>query len=49
MKDDPHAYYKKVIAPFKGKLELWIKKNIFMVDVKLINYRMDNYFPKNKI
>ncbi len=50
-KDDPHAYYKKVIAPFKGKLELWYQeKTSFMVDVKLILITAwIIIFPKSKI
>ncbi len=35
--DDYHEFYKKVIAPYKGELEMWYQKNnsIFL-DIKLI-------------
>lgn len=36
-KKDPHVYYKEVIAPYKGELEVWYKKNIsFITDLRLI-------------
>lgn len=35
--DDYHEFYKKVIAPYKGKLEMWYQKNnSFFLDIKLI-------------
>ncbi len=35
--EDPHIYYHRVLAPFKGKLELWYLKNrSFLIDLKLI-------------
>tara|TARA_Y100001958_G_C21235165_1_gene561432 strand:- start:461 stop:1132 length:672 start_codon:yes stop_codon:yes gene_type:complete len=35
--EDPHEFYKRVIAPYKGELELWYQKNIsFFLDIKLI-------------
>jgi len=35
--EDPHVYYKKVIAPYKGELELWYQQNrSFMTDLKII-------------
>lgn len=34
---DPHEFYKKVIAPHKGKLEIWYQKNSsFRLDILLI-------------
>lgn len=34
---DPHEFYKKHIAPYKGELELWYQKNITIwTDLKLI-------------
>ncbi len=34
---DPHEYDRKVIAPYKGELELWYQENLnFLTDVKLI-------------
>ena len=35
--EDPHEFYKRIIAPYKGKLELWYQKNSsFFLDLKLI-------------
>ena len=35
--EDPHDFYKRVIAPYKGELEMWYQKNkSFMLDIKLI-------------
>lgn len=34
---DPHRYYKKFIAPYKGKLEMWYQKNnSLLLDFQLI-------------
>ena len=34
---DPHEYDRKVIAPYKGELELWYQKNqSFLTDAKLL-------------
>lgn len=34
---DPHEYYNAVIAPYKGKLEMWYQANAsFWVDLKII-------------
>lgn len=34
---DPHEYDRKVIAPYKGELELWYQENLsFLTDVKLV-------------
>ena len=35
--EDPHEYYKLVIAPYKGQLEMWYQKNkSFYLDLQLI-------------
>ena len=35
--EDPHEFYKKVIAPYKGALEMWYQKHrSFVLDLKLI-------------
>ena len=35
--EDPHVYYKKVIAPYKGDLELWYQKNrSLLTDFKIL-------------
>jgi lipopolysaccharide/colanic/teichoic acid biosynthesis glycosyltransferase len=35
--EDPHIYFKRVIAPFKGKLEMWYQEHrSFLLDFKLI-------------
>jgi len=35
--EDPHIFYKRVIAPYKGKLEMWYQSNhSFILDLKLI-------------
>ena len=35
--EDPHEFYKRVIAPYKGKLEIWYQSNCsFFLDLKLI-------------
>lgn len=35
--EDPHEFYKRVIAPYKGELEMWYQENLSLVlDVKLI-------------
>ena len=35
--DDPHLFYKRVIAPYKGKLEMWYQSNCsFLLDLQLI-------------
>ena len=35
--EDPHEYYKRVIAPFKGELEMWYQENrSFTLDMQLI-------------
>ena len=35
--EDPHVFYKRVIAPYKGELEMWYQSNrSFLLDLKLI-------------
>ncbi len=35
--DDPHKYYKRVIAPHKGELEMWYQDHAsFLTDLKII-------------
>ena len=35
--EDPHEFYKRVIAPYKGELEMWYQDHkSFFVDLKLI-------------
>ena len=35
--EDPHEFYKRVIAPYKGDLEMWYQKNqSFTLDLQLI-------------
>ena len=35
--EDPHQFYERVIAPFKGELEMWYQENrSFFLDLKLI-------------
>ena len=35
--EDPHEFYKRVIAPYKGKLEMWYQLNCgFFLDLQLI-------------
>ena len=35
--EDPHVYYKRVIAPYKGDLELWYQKNrSLLTDFKIL-------------
>lgn len=35
--EDPHEYYKRVIAPYKGELEMWYQENkSFFLDLQLI-------------
>ncbi len=34
---DPHVFYKEVIAPYKGDLEIWYQNNLTLItDIKLI-------------
>ena len=35
--EDPHEFYRRVIAPYKGELEMWYQKhNSFILDLQLI-------------
>ena len=35
--EDPHGFYKRVIAPYKGELEMWYQSNCsFLLDLELI-------------
>jgi lipopolysaccharide/colanic/teichoic acid biosynthesis glycosyltransferase len=35
--EDPHEFYKRVIAPYKGELEIWYQSNCsFLLDLQLI-------------
>ena len=35
--EDPHEFYKRVIAPYKGELEMWYQGHkSFLLDIKLI-------------
>ena len=35
--EDPHEFYERVIAPYKGELEMWYQKhNSFILDLQLI-------------
>lgn len=35
--EDPHEFYKRIIAPYKGELEMWYQKNrSFLLDFQLI-------------
>lgn len=49
--EDPHIFYKRVIAPYKGKLEMWYQSNrSFLIDLKLIFITAwVILFPKSKL
>lgn len=49
--ESPHTYYQKVIAPYKGELELWYQNNqSFIIDFKiLIMTGWVVLFPKSKL
>ena len=49
--EDPHEFYKRVIAPYKGELEMWYQKNrSFYLDIKLILLTaFVIFFPKNRL
>jgi len=35
--EDPHEFYKRIIAPYKGELEMWYQQHkSFFLDIKLI-------------
>ncbi|MDB2463633.1 sugar transferase [Flavobacteriaceae bacterium] len=49
--EDPHKYYKKVIAPYKGELEIWYQNHrSFSLDLQLIFLTACVIlFPKSKL
>ena len=49
--EDPHQFYKRVIAPYKGQLEIWYQEhNSFFLDLKLIFITAwVIFFPTSKI
>ncbi len=49
--EDPFDYYKRVISPYKGKLEIWYQQNrSFILDIKLIFLTVwVVIFPKTRI
>ena len=50
-KEDPHGFYKQVIAPYKGELEMWYQDhNSFFLDLQLIFMTAwVIVFPKSKL
>ena len=37
IEEDPHEFYKRIIAPYKGELEMWYQSNCsFFLDLQLI-------------
>ena len=49
--EDPHDFYRRVIAPYKGELEMWYQKhNSFILDLQLIFMTAwVILFPKSKL
>ena len=49
--EDPHKFYKRVIAPYKGELEMWYQKhNSFILDLQLIFMTAwVIFFPKSRL
>lgn len=49
--EDPHEFYKRVIAPYKGELEMWYQKHrTFSLDLKLIFLTAwVIFYPKSKL
>ena len=49
--ENPHTFYKRIIAPYKGELELWYQKNrSTSLDFKLIFLTIwVIFFPKSKV
>ena len=49
--EDPHEFYKRVIAPYKGELEMWYQNNnCFFLDLQLIFITAwVIFFPSSKI
>ncbi len=50
-KEEPHAFTKRVIAPYKGELELWYQKNASIwTDIKIILLTAwAIFFPKSDL
>ena len=49
--EDPHEFYKRIIAPYKGELEMWYQSNnSFFLDLQLIFHDCLGYFvPTSKL
>ena len=49
--DDPHKFYQRVIAPYKGELEMWYQSNnSFLLDLQLIFLTAwVIFFPSSKL
>ena len=49
--EDPHEFYKRVIAPYKGDLEMWyLQHNSFFLDLQLIFITSwVIFFPNSKL
>ena len=49
--EDPHEFYKRVIAPYKGELEMWYQEhNSFFLDLQLIFMTAwVIFFPQSKL
>ena len=49
--EDPHEFYKRIIAPYKGELEMWYQSNnSLFLDLQLIFHDcLGNYISKLKI
>ena len=49
--EDPHEFYKRVIAPYKGELEIWYQyNNSFFLDLQLIfTTAWVIFFPTSKL
>ena len=47
---DPHDFYKRVIAPYKGELEMWYQENrsYFRFTINFYD-SLGNIFPKSKL
>ena len=49
--EDPHEFYKRVIAPYKGELEMWYQATQFFLFRFTINFydSLGNFFSNIKI
>ena len=49
--EDPHEFYKRIIAPYKGELEIWYQSNrSFLLDIQLIFMTAwVIFFPKSNL